>query len=117
MELLIYSTSPLRLDCILHSARGNGPFLDPVRIVVTPEIEVGTTFITVHLVQAKIDIIKLLIAVHAVIKHHRVITLATTSLIETVFIVLTTIPFADVFRRMPLTPVLDNFKSGQHYSI
>lgn len=69
-----YSTSPLRLDCILHSAHGDGPFLDPVRIVVTPEIEVGTTFITVHVVQAKIDIIKLLIAVPAVIKHRRVIT-------------------------------------------
>jgi hypothetical protein len=56
------------------------------------------------------DIIKLLIAFHATIKHRRAITLATTNLIGNIFIVQTTIPFADVFSRIPLTLVLDNFK-------
>jgi hypothetical protein len=88
----------------------NNPLLDPVRIIITPEIEVGTTLIIVHVAQETIDIIKLSIAVHAAIKHRRVLTSATTSPIETIFSVLTTIRSADVFLKIPLTLVLDNFK-------
>ncbi len=88
----------------------NNPLLDPVRIIITPEIEVGTTLIIVHVVQETIDIIKLSIAVRAAIKHRHVLTLATTSPIETIFSVLTTIRSADVFLKIPLTLVLDNFK-------
>jgi hypothetical protein len=88
----------------------NNPLLDPVRIIITLEIEVGRTLIIVHVAQETIDIIKLLITVHAAIKHRRALTSATISPIETICSVLTTIPFADVFPKIPLTLVLDNFK-------
>jgi hypothetical protein len=91
----------------------NNPLIiDTVRIIVTPEIEVGTTLITVHVAQV-IDIIKLMITVHVATKHRRISTLVVTNRIGIIFIVQTPIPFADVFPTIPSTRVKDLSRIGQ----
>ena len=89
----------------------NNPFIiDPVRTIITPESEVGTTLITVHVVQLEIGISKLLIPVPVTIKHSHDKILVVTKQIGTITTVQITIHFAGVFPKIPHTLVLDNFK-------